>query len=159
MVSPGTRWQHVFFLAGAGLRTAPPHVDAPASSSPRRVLLVDDCADLRTLMRILLEYEGHVVHEARDGPTAIDAVMDGPFDIAFIDVGLPGMTGYEVARGIRATAPGRHISLVALTGYGTEEDRRKAFEAGFDEHLIKPTDHDKVAALIRRLPRRLVEAA
>ena len=110
-------------------------------------------------MRILLEFEGHVVHEARDGPAAIDAVMDKAIDIAFVDVGLPGVNGYEVARRIRAVAPGRGISLIALTGYGTEEDRRRAFEAGFDEHLIKPAEHEKVAALVSRLPRRAAQAA
>ncbi|HZM47988.1 MAG TPA: response regulator [Burkholderiales bacterium] len=134
-------------------------VESPASSPPRRILLVDDCADLRTLMRILLEFEGHIVHEATNGPAAIDAVMDNTFDIAFVDVGLPGVNGYEVARRIRGVAPGRSVSLVALTGFGTEEDRRRAFEAGFDEHLIKPTDHEKIAALVSRPPRRATETA
>lgn len=134
-------------------------VETPASSQPRRVLLVDDCEDLRTLMRILLEFEGHIVHEAIDGPAAIDAVMNHDFDIAFVDVGLPGLNGYEVARRIRATAPGRRLSLVALTGYGTDEDRRKAFEAGFDEHLIKASDHERVAALVARPPRRQIQTA
>ena len=110
-------------------------------------------------MRILLELEGHVVHEAGDGPGAVSAVMEKPFDIAFIDVGLPGVDGYEVARRIRSTAPGGRISLVALTGYGAEEDRRKAFDAGFDEHLVKPTDHEQVTAVVRRLPRRAAQAA
>ena len=110
-------------------------------------------------MRILLEFEGHVVHEAADGPAAVSAVMEKPLDIAFIDVGLPGVDGYEVARRIRSTAPGGRICLVALTGYGTEEDRRKALDAGFDEHLLKPTDHEKVASVISRLPRRAAQAA
>ena len=110
-------------------------------------------------MRILLEFEGHVVHEAGDGLTAISAVMEKPLDIAFIDVGLPGVDGYEVARRIRSTAPGGRICLVALTGYGAEEDRRKALDAGFDEHLLKPTDHEKVASVISRLPRRHAQTA
>ena len=146
MVLARTCWQH-----GS--------VEPRSSPDPRRILLVDDCADLRTLMRILLEFEGHIVHEAMDGPTAIDAVMNNSFDIAFIDVGLPGVNGYEVARRIRAMAPGRSVSLVALTGFGGEEDRRRAFEAGFDEHLLKPSDHEKVVALVSRPPRRAAQAA
>lgn len=110
-------------------------------------------------MRILLEFEGHVVHEAGDGPAAVGAVLEKSFDIAFIDVGLPGVDGYEVARRIRSTAAGARMSLVALTGYGTEEDRRKAFDAGFDEHLVKPTDHEQVAAAVSRLPRRAGQPA
>jgi CheY-like chemotaxis protein len=134
-------------------------VQTHSSKPPRRILLVDDCADLRTLMRMLLEFEGHTVHEAQDGTGAIEAVTSAPFDIAFIDVGLPGVDGYEVARRIRALAPACDISLVALTGFGMEEDRRRALEAGFDEHLVKPTDHDKVAALVSDPPRRLVQTA
>ena len=146
----------------AGLvRVGLPHVESARSQSspPRRILLVDDCADLRTLMRILLEFEGHVVCEARDGQSAIDAVREEAFDIAFVDVGLPGVDGYEVARRIRAAAPGREISLVALTGYGMENDRKKAFDAGFDEHLVKPADHEKVAALVDQPPHRAAQAA
>src|SRR5262245_20916078 len=104
-------------------------LQTPASAPSRRILLVDDCADLRTLMRMLLELEGHSVREAQDGADAIDAVTDAPFDIAFIDVGLPGVDGYEVARRIRKLPAGRDISLVALTGHGLEEDRRRALEA------------------------------
>jgi CheY-like chemotaxis protein len=153
-------WHHAFFSRSAA-SAAPSQVERnpQTSSTPRRILLVDDCADLRTLMRILLEFDGHIVHEASDGPAAIDAVMDKTFDIAFVDVGLPGVDGYEVARRIRDTASGRDLSLIALTGFGMEEDRRKAFEAGFDEHLIKPTDHDKVAALVSNPPRRVAQTA
>jgi len=133
--------------------------ESPVQATSRCILLVDDCADLRTLMRFLLEFEGHTVHEAMDGPGAIDAVMGGGFDIAFVDVGLPGVDGYEVARRIRASPTGRDISLVALTGHGMEEDRRKALAAGFDEHLVKPTDHDKVTALVSHPPRRPVRDA
>jgi DNA-binding response OmpR family regulator len=134
-------------------------MSSSASTSPRRILLVDDCDDLRTLMRVLLEFEGHVVHEAADGAAAMRAVMDSPFDIAFIDVGLPAVNGYEVARQMRSTAAGARMSLVALTGFSAEEDRKRAFDAGFDEHLVKPADHAKVAALVSRLPRRAIQAA
>jgi DNA-binding response OmpR family regulator len=76
-----------------------------------------------------------------------------------IDVGLPGVDGYEVARRIRSTGPGAQLSLVALTGFGDEEHRKRAFEAGFDEHLVKPADQEKVAAAISRLPRRQPQTA
>jgi len=106
--------------------------------TPRRIVLVDDQDDSREMLRMLLEARDHVVLDAADGPTAIALIERERPDIAFIDIGLPTMTGYEVAQQIRARAELRGVRLVALTGYGNPSDVALAREAGFDEHVIKP---------------------
>lgn len=110
---------------------------------PRRaleVLIVEDHRDARTTMRMLLTlHHGHVVHEAADGASALRIALENPPEVALIDVGLPDMSGHEVARRIRA-ALGPAIVLVAVTGYGSPDDRRLAHDAGFDFHLVKPVD-------------------
>jgi two-component system, sensor histidine kinase len=113
-------------------------VDVPVQA--KRVFLVDDNSDSREMYRVLLKSLGHVVYEAEDGPQAMDLLPLASPDVAFIDIGLPEMDGYELARRIRATPQGRDITLVALTGYGFPEDRERAREAGFDRHLVKPVD-------------------
>jgi CheY-like chemotaxis protein/anti-sigma regulatory factor (Ser/Thr protein kinase) len=119
----------------------------PAGSKPVRILLVEDNPDAAETFTVLLELGGHEVRVAKDGLAAIDAVEDFSPDIAFIDVGLPGIDGYDLATRLRAH-PGCHSTiLVALTGYGRDEDKKRAAEAGFDHHLTKPVDF----ALIDRL--------
>jgi CheY-like chemotaxis protein len=125
----------------------------PEAASPdakrRRVLVVEDNADERQLLRDLLGLAGHEVHEAADGPSGLDAALRLRPEIALIDIGLPGLDGYELARRVRAKqAP---IGLIAVTGYGLPEDRRRAAEAGFDAHFVKPADPDSLTALITRL--------
>jgi two-component system, chemotaxis family, CheB/CheR fusion protein len=110
----------------------------PRVVTPRRIVLVDDQDDSREMLRMLLEARDHVVLDAADGPTAIELIEREKPDIAFIDIGLPTMTGYEVAQQIRARAELRGVRLVALTGYGNPSDVAMAREAGFDEHVIKP---------------------
>ena len=124
-------------------------VDAAESareSRPRRVLIVEDHADVRHALRTLLEHDGHTVYEAVDGAEGIDAAERLKPDVVLIDIGLPRVDGYQVAQAIRAKL-GR-LRLVAVTGYGQPEDKRRAREAGFDEHLVKPVDP---AALHRAL--------
>jgi CheY-like chemotaxis protein len=87
---------------------------------------------------VLLELYGHEVHEAADGLTGVEMVLRLRPDVTFIDIGLPGVDGYEVAQRIRATPNGQELHLVALTGYGLPEDERHARQAGFDAHLTKP---------------------
>ena len=112
----------------------------PPGRAPRRVLVVDDHADsARTLARVL-ELWGHEVRVAHSGPEAIAAVDADPADLILLDIGLPEMDGYEVARRLRARAPAATLILVALTGYGQDDDRRRSREAGFDHHLVKPVD-------------------
>ena len=88
------------------------------------------------------------MHEAADGPSGVQAILKVRPDIALVDVGLPGLDGYEVARRVRATDEGRGIRLVALTGYGLPEDHRRSKEAGFDAHLVKPVDPARLAAVL-----------
>ncbi|HEX8200300.1 MAG TPA: ATP-binding protein, partial [Isosphaeraceae bacterium] len=116
---------------------------------PRRVLVVDDQVDAARSLARLLKGWGHEVHVAHDGPSALDAVeAQGP-EVVLLDVGLPGMDGHEVARRLRGR-PGDGLRLVALTGYGQEEDRLRSQAAGFDDHLVKPVDPDDLKVLLER---------
>jgi CheY-like chemotaxis protein len=111
-----------------------------APSPPRRVLVVDDNTDTAESLAKLLELMGHQVRTAPDGPAALESVRDYRPEVVLLDIGLPGMDGYEVARRLRAERATEAVFLVALTGYGQEEDRRRSREAGFDRHLVKPVD-------------------
>ena len=114
------------------------------------ILLVEDHDDAREALRTLLELDGHVVQTASDGPQGIDMARAGHFDVALIDIGLPGADGYEVARRIRAHGSPQPF-LVALTGYGQPEDRKLATEAGFDTHLVKPVDPADLTTVLSRV--------
>ena len=115
---------------------------AEPAAGPRRVLIIEDNADVREALRTLLEHAGHVVHEAEDGQAGVEAALRLKPDVVLIDIGLPRLDGYQVAQELRARrdALGAHVRLVAVTGYGQPEDRRRARDAGFDEHLVKPVD-------------------
>jgi CheY-like chemotaxis protein len=106
--------------------------------SPLRILLVEDNEDIRVTLRQLLELSGHVVEEASDGPRGLELIVSSGPQVAFVDIGLPGLDGYEVARQVRATQASAHTRLVALSGYSGEEVQRKVRESGFDAHLVKP---------------------
>jgi CheY-like chemotaxis protein len=116
----------------------------PGSSRPRpdarRILVVDDNADAVDSLAALLRLEGHEVRIARDGPSAVELARSFEPEVALLDIGLPGMSGYDVARAIRADARTARCLLVALSGWGQEADRRRSREAGFDRHLVKPLD-------------------
>jgi CheY-like chemotaxis protein len=119
-------------------------------SAPRqhRILVVDDNPDSAEMLRLALEHFGHVVEVAFDGPTALDrAATFGP-SIVLLDIGLPGMDGYEVARRLKASAATRPVRLLALTGYGQEGDRERTRQAGFTHHLVKPVDLDYLQQII-----------
>jgi signal transduction histidine kinase/ActR/RegA family two-component response regulator len=126
----------------------PEPVLRPRASGPvvegKTVLIVEDNDDARESLRLALELQGHRVLEATDGPGALDCLQREPVPVAVLDIGLPGLDGYELARRIRA-ALGPQIVLVALTGYGRQSDARKAMEAGFDQHLTKPVDLQRLA--------------
>ncbi|MGZ5092781.1 MAG: ATP-binding protein [Burkholderiales bacterium] len=115
--------------------------------STKRVLVIDDNADIRESLGMLLKMWGHGVHFADSGPDGLKRAGDVRPDIALIDIGLPGLSGYDVARNIRACtdAWARAVTLVALTGYGRDADREEALNAGFDCHLVKPIDPDVLA--------------
>jgi CheY-like chemotaxis protein len=113
-----------------------------------RVLIVEDNADAAESLQMLLELLGHQVSVAPDGFTALDMLGVGAFDVLLIDIGLPGMDGYALASRIRMLPGANTMRLVALTGYGQDDDRRRALAAGFDHHLVKPVDIDRLQALI-----------
>jgi CheY-like chemotaxis protein len=113
-----------------------------------RILLVDDNVDSAQTMATLLRMEGHDIDVVYDGETALQRAQATSPDAVFLDIGLPGMSGFQVARELRARAQTRHALLVAVTGYGQASDRQRALEAGFDHHLVKPVE---LAALERLL--------
>jgi signal transduction histidine kinase/ActR/RegA family two-component response regulator len=117
----------------------------------RKILVIEDQADARRALQRLLQLWGHQVDVAEDGVRGVEAAMRNPPELALIDVGLPGLDGYEVARRLRK-AMGRSVRLVALTGYGQPEDRERAFDAGFDMHLVKPVDRDQLGDAIVGVP-------
>jgi CheY-like chemotaxis protein len=126
-------------------------VDTPAAPLPERgryILIVEDNPDARDTLRMLLEIAGHRVETAADGATGLEKALALQPEVALIDVGLPKLDGYEVVRGIRASRGVRKPYLVALTGYGSQEDRQRALDAGFDAHLVKPVDHEALLALL-----------
>jgi CheY-like chemotaxis protein len=111
-----------------------------APSPPRRVLVVDDNVDAAQCLAMLLEADGHHVGLAHDGPEALRVALAHRPEIVFLDIGLPEMDGYQVARHLRERPELANVVLVALTGYGQEQDRRRSREAGFDHHLVKPVE-------------------
>lgn len=123
---------------------------APAESAPRYIVVVEDNRDVRDLLRIKLHHLGHRVDAAEDGATGIERIVSSKPDVALIDIGLPGIDGYEVARQIRAQL-GDAVYLIALTGYGQADDRRRAMEAGFNVHLTKPADLADLQNVLGRL--------
>ena len=109
-------------------------------SRTRRVLLIDDNVDAAESLAQLLALSGHDARTAGDGPEGLRVANEFRPEVVFCDLGLPGMSGYEVARSLRALPEGRAVVLVALTGYGQPGDREKTAQAGFDAHLVKPLD-------------------
>jgi PAS domain S-box-containing protein len=125
----------------------PPHA-AMAATGARRVLVVEDDADSAEGLLMLLESQGHVVRTARDGREAVEAAVAFHPEVALVDIGLPDIDGYEVARRLRDDPSCAKATLVALSGYGRDEDKRRALEAGFDHHLLKPADLDELHAIL-----------
>jgi two-component system, sensor histidine kinase len=142
---------------GAAVSAAPVAEASRPARQPLRVLVVEDNADSREMLATSLRLAGHEVCEAADGPAGIEAAGSREPDVAIVDIGLPGVDGFEVARRIRAGTAGR-TRLVALTGYGLPEDQQRAREAGFDAHVTKPVDPkvllERLAALAGRDARR-----
>jgi signal transduction histidine kinase/ActR/RegA family two-component response regulator len=116
----------------------------------RRIVIVEDNADIRELLKLKLRRLGHDVEVASDGERGVEKVLELQPDLALVDIGLPGIDGYEVAARVRAAGAG--AVLVAVSGFGQPEDKRKALEAGFDEHLTKPADVKELEAIIASLP-------
>ncbi len=129
------------------LQPRPQTESSPKPPGGRRVLVVEDNRDSRRAMQCLLEFWGYSVAVAEDGPGGVAAADSIKPDVAFVDVGLPGYSGYDVARRIRSSL-GESIQLIALTGYGQPEDRDEALAAGFDLHLTKPVDPQQLAKIL-----------
>ena len=118
------------------------------------ILLVEDNPDARETLRLLLELEGHRVATAETGQRAIELALEKKFTVALIDIGLPDLDGYQVARRIRASTVGDQMLLIALTGYGQPEDVRRALAAGFNAHVVKPVDPDTLTKTLADLSRK-----
>ncbi len=128
-------------LAGAG-----------AASDARRIVVVEDNVDLQQSLVDLCEMWGHRVKAASDGVAGLDAILEEQPDVALVDIGLPGIDGYEIARRVRADDRGKNLVLVALTGYGSTQQRAASHLAGFDLHMVKPPDTDALERLLREEP-------
>src|SRR5262249_31163621 len=126
---------------------------ANAQTLPCRVLIVDDCPDAAGSLAILLQLWGHEVHVTHNGPAALEAIPALQPEVVLLDIGMPGMNGWEVARRIREQEGGQNILLVALSGYGQERDQHHSRDVGCDFHLVKPFDPDELMRLLRT-PRR-----
>ena len=134
--------------------TPAPAPIAVVDSSPLRILVVDDNEDSAQSMGALLRLQGHDVHLAHAGSVALTAAVDHHPDVILLDIGMPGMNGYEVARQLRARSDFAGTLLVAVTGYGRPSDVQLTQSAGFDHHLVKPIDYEKLEALLATNARR-----
>jgi two-component system CheB/CheR fusion protein len=126
-------------------------VTSPVASQKapeRRVLVIEDNVDSAKTIQMLLELQGHKVQAAFDGLSGIEAAKIFKPEVILLDIGLPGMDGYEVAKRLRKLPENEKVLLIAFSGYGQAEDLRKSKEAGFDHHLIKPADMGQLQALI-----------
>lgn len=136
------------------LKEAPPQVSPPSpaviSESPKRILIVDDNTDSASSMAMFQSHRGHETRTAFTGPDAVAAAAEFLPDIVLLDIGLPGMDGFEVARRLRAMPGLAGVFIIAMSGYGREEDRVEADLAGFDDYLVKPLDLDYLRELLRK---------
>jgi DNA-binding response OmpR family regulator len=120
------------------------------SSKTRRILLVDDNTDAAESLAMLLESYGHEVVIKADGSKGLEAALSYSPEIVILDIGLPDIDGYELARRLRAAGGAKNTVLIALTGYGQERDKELAMAAGFDYHLVKPVNFQELKKLIER---------
>jgi len=135
----------------------PEKPDSHMTGAALRILVVDDNRDSATSMATLLNLLGHSTCAAYDGLEAVEAAASFHPEIILLDIGLPKMNGYEACRAIRKQSTGENIVIVALTGWGQEEDRRKSSSAGFDHHLVKPVDYESLTKLLADVQRSRLE--
>ena len=149
----GSQFEVRLPIRQAGSLKAPsPQPIVPEKIPSRRILVVDDNVDAADSLAMLLRVIGHDVRTAHDGPAALEAARASRPEVVLLDIGLPYMSGLDVARHLRQDFPAHDIVLVALTGYGQDEDRRRSEEAGFNGHLVKPVDFDALQSLIAQMP-------
>jgi len=151
---PGKGSEFIVRLPAAG---APPKASAispgnspQAGKQPSRILVVDDNVDTVRGLARLLKLLGHEVETAYDGPSALEVAPIFKPEYVLLDIGLPGMDGYQVASRLREEEVLQHTVIIAISGYGQDDDRRRTREAGFDHHLVKPVNHDSLMALLSR---------
>jgi CheY-like chemotaxis protein len=123
----------------------------PASGG-RRILVVDDNVDAAETISMLLKIKGHQVHVRHSGQEGVDAAESLRPEVVILDISMPGMNGYDACRLIREQPWGKRILVIALTGFGQEEDIRLSREAGFDSHFVKPVDFALLTDLLNQLP-------
>jgi CheY-like chemotaxis protein len=126
----------------------------PPAAPRRRVLVVEDNRDAREMYCLALTLAGHEVLEAQDASRGLELLKSARPDVAFVDIGLPTLSGYDLARAVRADPAVSGVLLVAVTGYGSADDRDRARRAGFDHHLVKPVSTDKLLELLSVLSSR-----
>ncbi len=149
---PGRGARFVARLALADARPgarAEPHAQAPAGA-PLRVLIVDDNRDAAETLAHLLQLSGHEVRLVSNGPAALAEAARLPPDVVLLDIGMPGMDGHEVARHLRRLPGGAEMRLIAMTGYGGQEDRARSAESGIDHHLVKPLEFGELERLLSK---------
>jgi PAS domain S-box-containing protein len=135
--------------------SSPPTETSQPAGPSLRVLVVDDNVDTVTTLAMLVTESGHDVRTAYDGPTVLEAALDYRPNVVLLDIGLPGLNGYDVAKQLRQQPALQNVVLVAMTGYGAESDLQRSFAAGFDHHLVKPGDFGKllqILATVSELP-------
>jgi CheY-like chemotaxis protein len=135
----------------SGGGASPPHLET-AGGNGRRLLVVDDNRDAADSLALLLGFDGHDVRVAYTGRQALEVAREFLPDVAILDLGLPDLSGYDVARQMRREPALAGVQLIALSGWGQDEHQQQAREAGFDQHLIKPADPDELLGLLAEKP-------
>ena len=151
----GSRFEVVLPLASASPVEAPVAADASTRghpATPRRALVIDDNQDSADTLAMMLELLGHETRRLYDPRAAVETVAAFAPDVVFLDIGMPGLSGYDVARMLRASPQGSQPVLVAVTGWGQPDDRRRTFDAGFDHHLVKPPEMAAICQICDELP-------
>jgi two-component system, sensor histidine kinase len=152
----GKGCEFLIHLPLAPADSKPDEVSAPLDHHPqprRNIVIVEDNTDVRDLLGLRLRKLGHEVQAVSDGLTGVQTILSSRPDLALVDIGLPRLDGYQVASRVRSTL-GSDVILIALSGFGQPEDKRRALEAGFDDHLTKPADAHDIDLLLRRYPMR-----
>lgn len=150
----GRQVDHLSQIVDELLARQVPHDEPPRRSAgremPRRIVVVDDNKDAADSMAMLLRLKGHEVHVAYDGLSGVSTVLDTKSDCVIVDIGLPGIDGFEVAKRLRSHDNDHNFTLIALTGYGQVEDKAKSERAGFDHYVVKPVAQNVLEELIKR---------
>ena len=144
----------LFFTVLTGKRVQTPRRSVATSTLTaavrvRRIVIADDNQDMADSLKVLLELDGHVVHVTQDGAGAIELARNLRPDFLLLDIGMPKLNGYDVARHVRSQPWGRDMRLVAITGWGQPQDRLRALQAGFDYHLTKPVSLEDLADILQ----------